>query len=111
MKMTTPIPAQITTPDEVDTRLGTLRFFDGFPDDHTVEKVMDNLDFSRGVQAFLSGMPGASPVGMRAGFQKLGVLNSSILLFENLLDSKSIFLTGNTDSVDFSTWLNLKDGP
>ena len=75
------------------------------------QKVMDNLDFSRGVQAFLSGMPGASLVGMRAGFQKLGVLNSSILLFENLLDSKSIFLTGNTDSVYFSTWLNLKDGP
>jgi hypothetical protein len=77
MKMTTPIPAQITTPDEVDTRLGTLRFFDGFPDDHTVEKVMDNLDFSRGVQAFLSGMPGASLVGMRAGFQKLGVLKAA----------------------------------
>jgi hypothetical protein len=52
MKMTTEIPPQITTPDSVETRLGTLRFFDGFPDDPTVDKVMDNLDFSRGVQAF-----------------------------------------------------------
>ena len=109
--MTTAIPPQITTPDSVETRLGTLKFFDGFPDDATVEKVMDNLDFSRGVQAFLSGMPGASLVGMRTGFQKLGAINGSILIFENLLDSKSLFLTGNTDSVYFSTWLNLKEGP
>ena len=111
MKMTTAIPAEITTPDSVETRLGTLKFFDGFPDDQTVEKVMDNLDFSRGVQAFLVGMPGASLVGMRTGFQKLGAVNGSVLIFENLLDSKSLFLTGNTDSVYFSTWLNLKDGP
>jgi hypothetical protein len=52
MKMTTDIPPGITTPDSVETRLGTLKFFDGFPDDATVEKVYDNLDFSRGVQAF-----------------------------------------------------------
>ena len=111
MKMTTPIPPSITTPDSVDTPIGTLKFFDGFPDDATVQKVYDNLDFSRGVQAFMSGMPGTSLVGMRTGFQKLGAVNGTILIFEDRLDSKSLFLTGNTDSVYFSTWLNLKDGP
>jgi hypothetical protein len=111
MKMTTPIPPSITTPDSVDTPIGTLKFFDGFPDDATVQKVYDNLDFSRGVQAFMSGMPGASLVGMRKGFEKLGAINENILIFEDRLDSKSLFLTGNTDSVYFSTWLNLKDGP
>jgi len=58
MKMTTPIPPAITTPDSVDTRIGTLKFFDGFPDDATVQKVYDNLDFQRGVDAFLNAMPG-----------------------------------------------------
>src|SRR5580698_4563762 len=111
MKMTTPIPPSITTPDPVDTPIGTLKFFDGFPDDATVQKVYDNLDFQRGVQTFLSGMPGTSLVGMRTGFAKLGALNNNVLLFENRLDSKSLFLTGNTDSVYFSTWINLKDGP
>ena len=69
MKMTTDIPASITTPDSVETRLGTLHFFDGFPDDATVEKVYDNLDFQRGVQAFLTAMPGASIYAMREGFR------------------------------------------
>ena len=34
--MATDIPASITIPDRVETRLGTLNFFDGFPDDATV---------------------------------------------------------------------------
>ena len=111
MKMTTPIPPSITTPDSVDTPIGTLKFTDGFPDDTTVQKVYDNLDLMRGVQAFMSGMPGASLAAMRTGFQKLGVINGTILIYQDRLDSKSLFLTGNTDSVYFSTWLNLKDGP
>ena len=41
-RMATDIPAAITTPASVETRLGTLRFTDGFPDDATVEKVFDN---------------------------------------------------------------------
>jgi len=49
-KMTTPIPEGIAMPDKVETRLGTLKFFDGLPDDATVEKLYDNLDFQRAVQ-------------------------------------------------------------
>ena len=54
MKMTTPIPPQITTPDTVETSLGTLRFSDGLPDAATVQKVYDNLDRQRGVEVFLN---------------------------------------------------------
>ena len=58
-RMTTDIPASILTPDSVETRLGTLRFFDGFPDAETVRTVYDNLDFQRAVQAWLAGLPAA----------------------------------------------------
>ena len=55
------VPNSIKTPDVIETeRLGTLKFFDGMPDEKSVKKVYDNLDFSRGVEAFLSGMPAAS---------------------------------------------------
>ena len=56
----THIPESIMTPDRVETRLGTLEFFDGFPTPETVELVYDNLDFLRGVEAFLTAMPAAS---------------------------------------------------
>ena len=110
-KMTTEIPADITTPDSVETRLGTLKFFDGFPDESTVGKVMDNLDFSRGVQSYLSGLPGSSLVGMRKGLHGLGCNNNTVAIFEQLLDSKALWLTANTDSIYFGTWLDLHDGP
>ena len=61
-KMETPIPAGITTPDKVDTRLGTLRFQGGYPDAASVEKLYDNLDFQRGVEVFLNSLQGASVV-------------------------------------------------
>jgi hypothetical protein len=112
MKMTTPIPPAITTPDSVDTRLGTLKFFDGFPDDATVEKVYDNLDFERGVQAFLTAMPGASLYALREGFRSQGATNNQVVLItENLMDSKSLFLTPNTETIYNIMWLDLKDGP
>jgi len=111
MKMTTDIPPEITTPETVETRLGTLKFFDGFPDEATVAKVYDNLDFQRGVQAFLTGVPGASQVAIRHGIRSFGPDNQTVVLFESLMDSKSLFLTANTESVYAWSWLNLKDGP
>jgi hypothetical protein len=57
-KTTTPIPPEVTTPDKVETSIGTLTFFDGVPTDETVKTAHDNLDRQRGVEAFLNCMPG-----------------------------------------------------
>jgi hypothetical protein len=112
MKMTTDIPAAITTPDKVETRLGTLHFSDGFPDDATVAKVYDNLDFERGMQAFLTALPGASVYALREGARSQGATdNQTVLITESLMDSKSLFLTANTESVYNMMWLDLRDGP
>jgi hypothetical protein len=112
MKMTTPIPPPITTPDTMETRLGTLKFTDGFPDDATTQKVYDNLDFQRGVQAFLTAMPGASLYAMREGLRGAGATdNQTVLIMEDLMDSKSLFLTPNTETVYNLMWLDLKEGP
>lgn len=112
MKMTTPVPDEITTPDLVETRIGQLKFFDGFPDDATSEMIYDNLDFMRGVDAFLNAMPGASVEAFRAGLASQGADNNqSILVFENLMDSRSLFLTGNTESIYNLMWLDTKAGP
>jgi hypothetical protein len=72
-RMATDIPAPITTPDRVETRIGTLEFFDGFPTEATAELVYDNLDFLRGVEAFLSACPAASLDALLDGIGTLGV--------------------------------------
>ena len=109
--MTTAIPPEIMTPDRVDTRIGTLSFFDGMPDAPTVETVYDHLDFLRGVEVFLNAMSGASLYAYRRGAREHGFGNGAIGLMENLLDSKSLFLTPNAETVYALSWLDLKDGP
>lgn len=112
MKMTTPIPADITTPDTVESRIGTLKFNDGFPTDETVQKVYDNLAFQRGVSVFLSATGGSSTEGLRQGLASIGVDNNqAVALFEDLMDSKSLFLTPNTESIYSVMWVDVKDGP
>ncbi len=68
----TETPPQIMTPDGVETEhLGTLKFFDSMPDEATVEKVYENLDRMRGVDAFLDLVPLASIEGLRRGMREL----------------------------------------
>jgi hypothetical protein len=111
MKMTTAIPPSITTPDSVETRLGTLRFVDGFPDSGTVQKVYDNLDFERGVQAYLTAIPGASVTAFRPALQKFGAVDGNVIIFEQLMDSKALWLTANTTVVYYMSWVDTKNGP
>ena len=112
MKMTTDIPPQILTPDVIQTRLGTLQFFDGFPDDATVEKVYDNLDFQHGVQAYLTSMPAAVGYALREGLRSAGVNdNQTVGITETMMDSRSLVFMPNCDSVYCFMWLDLKDGP
>jgi hypothetical protein len=110
-KMATDIPASITTPDRVETRLGRLTFFDGFPDEATVEKVYDNLDFQRGVQAFLTALPAAVFSAIRTGLRTFGPDNLTLLIAESLLDSRTLIFGANTETIYNFIWLDATDGP
>ena len=109
----TPIPANIMTPDRVETRIGALEFTDGFPTTETVDRVFDNLDFMRAVEVFLQCIPAASLEGMNLGMQSLGLdACHKAAIADRLLDSNPLFLTGNTDTVYVSVMLDLdRDGP
>jgi hypothetical protein len=110
-RMATDIPASITTPDHVLTRLGPLSFFDGLPDEATVETVYDHLDFQRGVQGFLTCIPAASFCAVREGLLRFGPANQTVLVTESLMDARTLFLTANTETVYVVLWLDTRDGP
>ena len=111
LTMATEIPSSITTPDVVETRLGTLRFFDGLPDEATVKTLYDNLDFQRGVQAFLTALPAASLSATRTGIRTFGPDNQTMLITESLMDSHTLILTANTETVYTLGWLDTHAGP
>ena len=111
MKMTTGIPDDIITPDSVETRLGTLRFFDGLPDQASVQKLYDNLDFMRAVEVFLNTMAAASTRGQIDGLRSVGADNQTVVLHENRVDAKTLLLTPNTQTATLWGFFSLKDGP
>ncbi|MHC4361821.1 MAG: DUF1254 domain-containing protein, partial [Planctomycetota bacterium] len=91
--------------------MGELNFVDGFPTEATIQKSYDYLDTMRAVDVFLNSIPVASLVAMREGFKSVGVTANTIGIFENLMDSKSLFLTPNTESIYAGAWLDLSRGP
>jgi hypothetical protein len=110
-KMTTETPPGIATPDVLITQLGTLTSFDGVPDAATTQLVYDNLDLQRATQAFLSSIQIASMYAMEQGMREMGPPNTTVLVFETLMDSKALWLTPNTSSVYMASWLELGDEP
>src|SRR5271167_138972 len=107
----TGIPPAILTPEKVETRLGTLEYTDGAPSKETVEKVYDNLDLMHGVEAFVNAYQGASVASLFKGFNAAGVPNNTALIWSELMDSKSLFLTANADTIYFWVNLDLSKGP
>ena len=112
MSTTVDMLASITTPDTVETtRLGTLEFNDGAPTRETAERIYDHLDFVHGVEAFLGALPGASLAAVRRAYLATGIEDNSFAFFPELMDSASVFLTANCDTIYFWGFLDLSDGP
>ncbi len=105
------IPRSITTPDKVESRIGTLDFKDGAPSKETLAKIYDNLDFKHAFDAFVNTMQGVNAAAIRKGFLDVGVKDNEILVFSTLMDSKSLFLTANADTVYFVGFIDVSKGP
>ena len=106
-----PIAPSITTPDKVETRIGTLDFKDGAPSKETLDKVYDNLDFTHAFEAFVNTFQGVNMAAARKGLLDIGVKDNEIALFSELMDAKSLFLTANADTVYFFGFIDLTKGP
>jgi hypothetical protein len=105
------IPPALITSDKVDTRIGPLEFRDGVPSKATAEKVYDNLDFTSAFRAFMDNMRGVSIHAFRKGMQSFGVKDNEVLVFSELMDAKSLFLTANADTIYVLVALDLTKGP
>ena len=112
-KQTTKIPSGITTLNKVKTTIGELKFIDGAPLPETAELVYENLDRMRGVDVFLKCMPAASVRQLMLGPEELGAnAFNKVMITEELMDSKPLFLTANTSTLYVAPSLNLKEtGP
>jgi len=111
-KYSAEVPDFILTPNQVKTEfLGDLEFFDGMPSETTVRKVYDYLDFSRGVDTFLRGLPAASTYAALEAGKEAGMAPNDLGLFEQLMDARFLLLTANSTTMYAMGELNVKEGP
>jgi hypothetical protein len=110
-KMTTPIASGVATPDKLESSIGTLELNDGFPQPDTVEKIYDNLDRSRALQAYLLAIPIVNQAGMRDSLRKFGPDNQTDVIWETLVDPSTVELTANDNTIYNFIWIDTHKGP
>ncbi|MGD2141428.1 MAG: DUF1254 domain-containing protein [Burkholderiales bacterium] len=102
----------LSAPDRVDTSIGTLEFKDGAPTAETARKISDALDFTRALNVYNNSFRGASAYALYKGFKGIGQdANNKVIIFPKLMDSHSLFLTANADTVYYVSTIDLSKGP
>lgn len=98
---------------KMETRIGDLEFKNGFPTESTTKTLFEYRTFYRAVEAFTQNTFAASLYAMRKGYAEMGAGKpNQVLVWENRMDNKSLFLTANSETVYAMTFLDLKiDGP
>ncbi|MGW8301122.1 MAG: DUF1254 domain-containing protein [Desulfobacterales bacterium] len=108
---TTGIPPGIFTPERIQTRIGTLEFNDGVPTEETAGTVFDTLVFTRALNVYNNSFRGASAYAIAKGFRSIGAEDNTVIIFPQLMDAKSLFLTANADTIYYVAVINLSKGP
>lgn len=96
----------------IDTRVGELKYENGYPTQETSQKLYDEMDLQRASQAYMWSVPAVNFASIRAGwFRDLGATYNDIILYPDFLDTKSSYLTGNNTTIYAASQIDLKDGP
>ena len=110
-KYETPIAPGVAVPDKIETSIGTLNLSYGYPLPETVQKIYDNLDSSRALQAYLMGIPLVNQAGMRGSLRQFGPDNQTDVMWEDLVDARTVELTANDNTVYNFIWIDSHKGP
>jgi hypothetical protein len=108
--MTTPFAPGVAVPDKIESSIGTLNLNYGYPSADTVEKIYDNLDRSRALQAYLLAIPIVNQAGMRDSIRKFGPDNQTDVIWEDLVDPRTVELTANDNTIYNFIWIDTSQG-
>ena len=110
-KYETPIAPGVAVPDKIESSIGILNLRYGYPEADTAKKIYDNLDRSRALQAYLMAIPIVNQAGMRDSLRQFGPDNQTDVIWEDLVDARTVELTANDNTIYNFIWLDTKMGP
>ena len=103
---------KLPTTGGMETRIGQLRFEGGYPSNETVDKLYEEMDFQRAVQAYLWAIPLVSFAQWQEAYEKVfGQQDGDLVLTTSFRDKLGI-LTANDTTPYVVGFLNLqRTGP
>jgi hypothetical protein len=69
------------------------------------------LDFTHAFEAFVNTFHGVNMASFRNGLVNAGIKDGEFMIWSELMDAKSVFLTANADTVYFFGYADLSKGP
>lgn len=99
--------------ETVKTRFGDFEFQNGYPTPAAADALLDQLKFNRAIEVYLTEMPAVAIIESRRGIRNFGAKRSNqVVIWESLMDAKTLVLTANTETVYGMGFLDLKtEGP
>ncbi|MFV8051602.1 DUF1254 domain-containing protein [Mycobacterium sp. 48b] len=110
--MPEPIHGWLTT-ETLSTSYGDFRFEGGYPAGDTGTRLLRQLKLNRAIEVYLTQMMPVSQIAVREGLRAFGATSpQQIVIWEQLMDSRTVLLTANAETVYAIALLDLKaDGP
>ena len=97
----------------VELPTASFEFKNGYPTPASAEKLLEFRTLSRAVEVFQDNFAALSMFRFRQGLRDFGARDANqIVIWQSRLDAQTLLLTGDTETVYASTFLDLKrDGP
>ncbi|MEK1888825.1 MAG: DUF1254 domain-containing protein [Phyllobacterium sp.] len=99
--------------ETLKTRSGEFEFKGGYPVGDAAERLLDLRKLNQAIEVYLTQLMPVSEIGLREGLRAFGAKKpAQVVIWENLMDAKTVLLTANTETVYALSHLDLKtDGP
>jgi hypothetical protein len=99
--------------ETLKTRSGDFQFKDGYPVSDTAQRLLDLQKLNRAIEVYTTHLMAVSDIATSEGLKAFGAKTpQQVVVWENLMDARTVLLTGNTETVYAIGRLDLKaDGP
>src|SRR5262245_63578141 len=99
--------------EALQTPYGTFEFKNGYPMGDAAARLLDMQKLNRAIEVYTTQMMRVSEIAVREGLRAFGSRTpQQVVIWENLMDAKTVLLTANTETVYAISHLDLKaDGP
>ncbi len=99
--------------ETLKSRYGDFEFRNGYPVGDAGSRLLETQKLNRAIEVYTTQMMRVSEIGLREGMRAFGAKTpQQVVIWENLMDAKTLLLTANTETVYALGHIDLKtNGP